>query len=125
MPGMLIQGFLVGAEFTLLFLGIPMLLMGRPPYWTQSLREGSMTHVLPPWIARVIGLVAMSPIPLTFAMGKGIPKDSVFWTPNTIEVSAILVCLTGMVVLIRVYRKPIAKMVTTASFEVDEAAGDE
>ncbi len=75
-------------------------------------------HVVQGWPARVIGVIGLSPVPLSFVAGiavtalllaRGTPvtQQSFFWTGTLIEGSTVILCAMTMGILARVYRTPV------------------
>jgi hypothetical protein len=85
---------IIGAEIALLFIGLYALIKGQLPTSKKS------KHVVRGWPARVIGIIALLPIPISFGLGlavallfvvqrKQVPGNSFFWVGTAIEGSVL------------------------------------
>jgi len=103
---------IIGAEIALLFIGLYALIKGQLPTSKKA------KHVVRGWPARVIGIIALLPIPVSFGLGlavallfvvqrKQVTGDSFFWVGTAIEGSVLGVCFVAIAVLSRVYRIPV------------------
>ena len=100
---------IVGAEIALLVIGLYALFAGKLPTNKKA------KYVIQGWPARVIGVIGLLPIPLSFmvgmavaasfvAQGKAVTRESFFWVGTAIEGSAVVLCFAVIAVLARVYR---------------------
>src|SRR5437899_2470508 len=100
---------IIGAEVALFLIGLYALITGR-------LSTGK--HVVQGWPARVIGIIGLSPVPLSFvagmavaallvAKGTDVTRQSFYWTGTLIEGSTVILCAMTMGILARVYRTPV------------------
>ena len=103
---------IIGAEIALLVVGIYALIAGKLPVAKRA------KHVVTGWHARVIGVIALLPLPVSFviasavamlfvARGKTITQESFFWVGTAIEGGVLLVCLLVIAILSRLWRIPV------------------
>jgi hypothetical protein len=103
---------IIGAEVALLFLGLYALIAGKLPTGKKA------KHEVRGWPARVVGIICLLPLPLSFlvgsivavlmvAQGKEVTRESFFWLGTAIEGSIVLACAVTAGVLARVYRTPV------------------
>ncbi|HLN30598.1 MAG TPA: hypothetical protein VK395_22855 [Gemmataceae bacterium] len=99
---------IIAAEVTLFLIGLYAVITG-------SFLSGGGRYVLQGGPARVIGVIAMLPMPLSLvvaaavvalflAQNKEVTERSFFWVGTAIEGSSLVVCMLAMGVLSRVYR---------------------
>ena len=92
---------IIGAEVTLLFIGLYALIAGKLPTNKKA------KHIVQGWSARVIGVICLLPLPLAFlvnmaiavlfaAQGRQVTRDSFFWVGTAIEGSIVVACLVVM-----------------------------
>jgi signal peptidase I len=97
---------IIGAEIALFLIGLYALITGR-------LSSGK--HVVQGWPARVIGIIGIAPVPMTFVVsivvatllvtrGRHVTRESFFWTGTAIEGAVVVLCAAAMGVLARVCR---------------------
>jgi hypothetical protein len=100
---------IIGAEVALFLIGLCALITGR-------LSTGK--HLVQGWPARVIGIIGLSPVPLSFlagmvvvallmSIGTHVTQQTFLWTGTLIEGSTVILCAIAMGVLARVYRTPV------------------
>jgi hypothetical protein len=100
---------IIGAEVGLFLIGLYAVVTGR---------LSTSKHVVQGWPARVIGIIGLSPVPLSFlastvviallvAIGKHVTQQTFFWTGTLIEASTVILCAIVMGILARVYRTPV------------------
>jgi hypothetical protein len=103
---------IVGVEVALLCIGLYALFTGKLP---ASQKSEYIIQGLP---ARVIGLIGLLPIPLSFlvasavaawfvAQGKPVTRESFFWVGTAIEGSVLAMCFVAIAVMSRIYRTPV------------------
>jgi hypothetical protein len=103
---------IIGAEIGLLVLGVYALIVGKLPTNKKS------KYVLRGWPVRLIGIIAVLPIPMSFLVasmvaaflvvqGKEVTRESFFWVGTAIEGSVLVICIAVIAVLSRLYRRPI------------------
>ena len=99
---------IIAAEVALFLIGLYAVITG-------SFLSGGGRYVLQGGPARVIGVIAMLPMPLSLvvaaaivalflAQSKEVTERSFFWVGTAIEGSSLVVCMLAMGVLSRVYR---------------------
>ncbi len=106
---LLLFAMVTGIECALLYLGLHALLNGKLPAYTTA------TSVVQGRPARLIGVIALLPIPLTLVIGMAITalcassgKDasdrSFFWMMTTVEGAVVVSCIAAIIVMGRIYR---------------------
>ncbi len=92
---------IIGAEVALLIIGLYALIKGKLPTSKKA------KHVVQGRPARVIGIIGLLPLPLSFAVvavvvavfiaqGKPVDQESFFWVGTAIEGSIVLACAVTM-----------------------------
>jgi len=103
---------IIGAEVALLIIGLYALFTGKLPTNKKS------KHTVQGWPARVIGIIGLLPLPLSFVVatgvamlfvlqGREVTHESFFWVGTAIEGSTVLLCVAAIVIISRVYRTPL------------------
>jgi hypothetical protein len=104
---LLVFAMITGIECALLYLGFHALFDGKLPAYTTA------TCVVQGWPARLIGCIALLPIPITLAIGTAVtalflshgrdPTDrSFYWMMTAVEGAVVLVCIAAITLIGRV-----------------------
>jgi hypothetical protein len=90
-------------QFPLLVFGIYVLVAGKLPA-----RKTART-VVRGWLACLIGLIAMLPLPLAIVATTIFipPPDRGFWIIGAVEGSIFVACIVAIIVLALVFRQPV------------------
>lgn len=103
---------IAGIEIALLFVGVYALVTGKLPTNKKA------KHVVHGWPARAIGIVALLPLPISFAIGffvaallaaqgKQVTRESFFWLGTGIELAVLVACGVAIGIMSHVYRTPV------------------